>query len=298
MMLIGRVSMDSGKFNSNFDVALMEAAFGPKDTRIVYLDKDFKPIYKTSKMKYSGAVVPSPPIVENNNLYFAPAGNPHEYEGHQIVKVNLKDGSKIEYDTGNSVKGPSGFSVCENDAYLCTNLNGKSLIYKRNLLNQKISIRNFDDLKESSIMKLFATKKRLFAWGIGDEDGKNSLYVFDAKTLKTIYRVKFIQSGAHFLPDNGKVYIILEQDTADGVPDSYFMTYNLKNNKYDSKKINIPEAEGVSLKKYKDLLVFPMHETWNKNTKSNGLLFYNPKNNKPKFVKFDDYIEQCEIRGK
>lgn len=286
-----------GNFDPSFDVAVMLASNGNKKTKIVYLDKDFNVVYKQNNLKYAGFIDSGKPIVNNNFMYGAPSGNWEDSDGHQIVKINLKDGKVKEYDTGDDVKGPTGFSVCNDVAYLCSNLNRTSIIYRRDLNSGNKKIRKFKDLKDSCMMKVYAAKNRLFSWGIGDSKGQNYVYVFDSKTLKTINKIKFKQSTAYFCSDKENAYILVEEDSDNGVSKSYFGIYNLKKDKYRFKEIKLRANTFLNPIKYKNTVIIPESSDDNKNVKNDGIMIYDVYNNKTSFIKFDDCIEQCEIKG-
>ena len=146
-------------------------------------------LHKQSDLKYADfARGNTPPVVTGGHMYTAPRGTMSDADEYEIVDINLKDGKLKEYDIGEELDGPTGFSYVDGVMYVCRNLNGKSAVGSYNLSNSKIKIRNFQHAKDGCIMNMIAVKECLICGGNSNENVKNHLYILDRKTLKRCTR--------------------------------------------------------------------------------------------------------------
>lgn len=243
----------SGSFDPSFEVGVVSTLADEEKTSIYYYDGRGREVCRQNRLKYAmfGYLEDEAPV-HNKHLYAVPQGLQKEQDGRILVDLNLKNGSIDEYTIPEKLSGASSVSYANGKVAVCNNLNGKSHVGLYDIKTGKTIIHTFDNEKDGCAMEVLLTGNAVICDGGTNGEGKNFLYILDAKTLEIKKCIKTKNDPMHFFESDNIVYFaepqLYEND------DRYIGTLDLNSNEFKEWKINV-ENDILSFKPIGDYLV-------------------------------------------
>jgi hypothetical protein len=296
LVCLSSCASSQGKFDPNFEVAVMCSSNETENTDIAYLDKDLKVVHQVFGLKYSGFAMPgSPVVVKNGIMYGAPEGTMYDGDARVTVATDLKTGSIKEYKNTAKLAGPIQIAVNDKAYFVCTNLNGTSTVGRHDFKTGKEISSSYNVKNDMCVMNIAATDDYVFCGGEVGNSKKQYIYELDADTLKMCRKIEVPYYAEYFSIYGNTLYFPLQSGDA-SVKDGYICEYNIKSNKLKLVPLYFKNETREIMKQGSKLYIVDADYRGG-TTKVSRIIVYDTVTHKFSYIRFGDDILQAVMKN-